>query len=335
MPDDPKPFSDAQRELFDAVANLNRIKADTFCEADRWIDTKPPTAQAKYARFRDAHREVAAERRRRKDRSYGVELSRPEKGHGIVTYRREWWKQMADSERQAVLRDARNFQGGNLRNQRRQWAERMREEAAHGQPHELIELAARRLTRDEPLVFDAMNPHQKALWARRLLRVIWILTDTADLTATNLEWLCGWTWGEHPLEFLGDWPDGDVRAVPRLWSRVTILDAKLDEWEQLTKNALRALEEAEPGATVFAATPKPVEVPTIIPDGFYSPTDIAKAMNASDKADAIRMALKRLFDDHRLPDDAWIENNNPAKGQAKILYRMSSVRPLLARFDPH
>jgi len=71
-----------------------------------------------------------------------------------------------------------------------------------------------------------------------------------------------------------------------------------------------------------------------VPDGFYSPTDIAKALNAPDKADAIRMALKRLFDESRLPDGAWMENNNPAKGQAKILYRLSSVRPLLARFEP-
>jgi hypothetical protein len=73
----------------------------------------------------------------------------------------------------------------------------------------------------------------------------------------------------------------------------------------------------------------------VIPDGFYSPTDIAKAMNVPEKADAIRMALKRLFDESRLPDVAWMENSNPAKGQAKILYRLSSVRLLLARFAPN
>ena len=70
-----------------------------------------------------------------------------------------------------------------------------------------------------------------------------------------------------------------------------------------------------------------------VPDGYYSPADIAKAMGVPEKVDAIRMALKRLLDENRLPDGAWMENSNPAKGQAKILYRLSSVRPLLARFE--
>jgi hypothetical protein len=56
-------------------------------------------------------------------------------------------------------------------------------------------------------------------------------------------------------------------------------------------------------------------------------------MKVPHKADAIRKALERLFKDDRLPDGAWIENNNPAKGQAKILYKLSGVRPLLARFE--
>jgi hypothetical protein len=51
------------------------------------------------------------------------------------------------------------------------------------------------------------------------------------------------------------------------------------------------------------------------------------------KADAIRKALKRLFQDDRLPGGAWMENSNPAKGQAKILYKLSAVRPFLARFE--
>jgi hypothetical protein len=82
-----------------------------------------------------------------------------------------------------------------------------------------------------------------------------------------------------------------------------------------------------------ASAPAQSNVTTSVPDGFYSPTDIATAMNAPDKSNAIRMALKRLFDKGRLPDGAWMENSNPAKGQAKILYRLSAVRPLLTRFD--
>lgn len=53
-----------------------------------------------------------------------------------------------------------------------------------------------------------------------------------------------------------------------------------------------------------AATLVPPCVTVTVPDGFYSPTDIAKAIIAPDKADAIRMALKRLFDENRLPDGA-------------------------------
>lgn len=261
MPNDPTPFTDAQRELFDAVAKLNRTRFESFHEADQWIDTRPPTAEAEYARFRDAHLANAADRRRRKDRSYGIEISRPEKGHGVVTYHRRAWLAMPDQQRLQVLRDARNDYGRNLRYQRRRRAEGVREEAQHGplQPHELIELAAHGFTRpSEPLVFDAMNPQQKALWARRLLRVVWILTDTADLTTTRLGWLREWKWGEHQLEFLNDWTGTKTLPIPRLWSRMTILDRELEEWERLAKVALRALEQAEPGATAIPATARTV-----------------------------------------------------------------------------
>lgn len=69
-----------------------------------------------------------------------------------------------------------------------------------------------------------------------------------------------------------------------------------------------------------------------VPDGCYAPSDIAKAIGAEGSKEAIRKALKRLLDDNRLPDGAWMENADPAKGQARILYRLSAVRPLLERF---
>jgi len=45
MPDDdtPKPFTDAQRELFQTVAKLNRAKPGLFVEADQWINKPPQT----------------------------------------------------------------------------------------------------------------------------------------------------------------------------------------------------------------------------------------------------------------------------------------------------
>ena len=86
-------------------------------------------------------------------------------------------------------------------------------------------------------------------------------------------------------------------------------------------------------ASTTDAQVHPVAPVADVPDGFYSPNDIAKAFKAPNKSDAIRMALKRLLDENRLPDGAWMENNNPAKGQAKILYKLSAARPFLARFD--
>jgi hypothetical protein len=101
--------------------------------------------------------------------------------------------------------------------------------------------ASRFIHTSEPLVFDAMNPQQKALWARRVLRVVWVLTDTADLTTTKLEWLRDWKWGEHSLEFLSALADGPALPIPRLWSRTTILDRDLEEWERWAREAMRAL----------------------------------------------------------------------------------------------
>jgi hypothetical protein len=104
-------------------------------------------------------------------------------------------------------------------------------------------------------------------------------------------------------------------------------------WNVIDKLVAAATQPASPEATK-AGEGEPMHATANAPDGFYSPTDIAKAMNVPDKTDAIRMAIKRLFDENRLPGGAWMENNNPANGQAKILYRLPSVRPLLARFEP-
>jgi hypothetical protein len=201
MPDDPKPFTDAQRELFSLVWKLNRAKADDFAEADQWIDTKPPTAKDEMLRYRRQVVREARERRRRNDRSWMLDVS----GEMIVRWRR--WKPKDESQRQEkarVLARWRMDRARAIRYALKRLVETMREEEARGplRPSELIDLKASRFIHtSEPLVFEAMNPQQKALWARRVLRVIWILTDTADLTTTALGWLRDWKWGEHYLEF--------------------------------------------------------------------------------------------------------------------------------------
>ncbi|MGH7176701.1 MAG: hypothetical protein ACREJC_04915, partial [Tepidisphaeraceae bacterium] len=189
MPDDPKPFTPAQRELFHTVAKLNRAKADDFAEADQWIDTKPPTAVEERQRYRQQIMEEIAERRQRKDRTWLLDVP------GEMLHRWRRWTPNDEAQRQEkarVLATWRRECARNIRYRFKNLSEKIREESEHGplRPHELIDMAASRFIRtSEPIVFDAMNPQLKALWARRLLRVVWILTDTADLTTTKLDWL--------------------------------------------------------------------------------------------------------------------------------------------------
>jgi hypothetical protein len=68
-------------------------------------------------------------------------------------------------------------------------------------------------------------------------------------------------------------------------------------------------------------------------DGYCAASDIAAELRVPEKSEAIRKALSRLFDRNLIPDAGWIENSNPAKGQPKILYKLSVVRPLLAKYE--
>lgn len=70
-----------------------------------------------------------------------------------------------------------------------------------------------------------------------------------------------------------------------------------------------------------------------IPDGFYSGREIAAAMKVPKKWGAIRKALERMMQENLIPDSGWIENRNPARGQPKILYKLSVVRGLLAKYE--
>src|SRR4051794_4798523 len=124
--DTPKPFSDAQRELFvDTIGRLNRLRPDRFVEADHWIDVdvRPRTEKEKYLEFRQQKLAAAEERRRRKDRSHLVELSCPEEGRGIATYYRASWEQAAEPMKQSILQKCRTYYGHNLRFARQNYAE--------------------------------------------------------------------------------------------------------------------------------------------------------------------------------------------------------------------
>jgi hypothetical protein len=265
--DTPKAFTDSQRELFALVAKLNHLKARHFADADRWIDTKPPTAEEERQRYRERMTEERAQRKRKKDRSWLLDVP------GEMANRWRLWIPKDDAEEKEkadVLTQWRRDRAQSIRYGIRQFRKRIAREKEHGplQPHELIDLAASRFVRtSDPLVFDAMNPRQKALWARRLLRVVWILTDTRELTATKLQWLRDWKWGEHHLEFLSTLADGKTRPIPRLWCRMTTFDPELDAWEKLTRIALHSLEEAKPGATsVPLEKPKPIAPVVKSPD---------------------------------------------------------------------
>jgi hypothetical protein len=65
-------------------------------------------------------------------------------------------------------------------------------------------------------------------------------------------------------------------------------------------------------------------------EGYCSSVEVAKGMGCPDKAEAIRKKLERLIASNKLPDGAWIENADPSSRQAKRLFKLSVVRPLLA-----
>jgi hypothetical protein len=81
------------------------------------------------------------------------------------------------------------------------------------------------------------------------------------------------------------------------------------------------------------STPAPAANEPAEYDGFCSPLDIAKGMNAPKQAENIRKALGKLRDEGKLPEDGWIENGNAKDGQVRYLYNLSKVRPFLARYE--
>jgi hypothetical protein len=154
--------------------------------------------------------------------------------------------------------------------------------------------------------------------AKAVLLVTWLLTDPeAD---------------RHPLASgFGSWEsDGPIPGRCLIGAGLLDDEERRPGWRAMVREAWGAVQPTPVKPDSELREPAGAAV---VPDGYYSPTDIAKALNVPGKANAIRMALKRLFDENRLPDGAWMENSNPAKGQAKILFRLSAVRPLLARFE--
>jgi hypothetical protein len=282
--DQPKPFTAAQRELFGpdgVVAKLNRERTKDFVEADEWIRRGPPTAVNDAKRY---HREVLAEIRGRRKRTarrrvvtdFGDRVllfGGKDPSYGLVPHdslwEHRWWRayqQMPNHPAvQRSLWNERDTRAKNIKYGRESHREWMREEREHGplKPSELLEVAARDLLGDNRPLFDGLNPKLKALWARRVLRVTWIMTDTRQLVGPD--WLGEWAWGDDPYEFLVE--DGLALPIPRIYLRTETFDKDLDEWEQLTRYAVRALQEigddAALGRLPALATP---EVPPTPPD---------------------------------------------------------------------
>jgi excisionase family DNA binding protein len=244
----PKPFTPEQRVLFARVSRLNRANPLAFVEADAWINERPESEEDQYRRFRANILDDAKERRQRKDRSYRVELSCEELGHGISTYERSSWERWTDVDGKAkLLSRCRMYYGHGLRYQRSQYLERIREEQEHGplRPDELVDSKARKVWY-EPPVFDGIDPEEQQRWARRVLRLVWILTDTADLTEASIDWIRQWKWGKYEWEYLEGLP------VPRMHSRIYVFDRDTPEWTRLTEEAI-----------LFCKLPEPTDAPAI------------------------------------------------------------------------
>lgn len=137
----------------------------------------------------------------------------------------------------------------------------------------------------------------------------------------------------HPIfSVFGAWgatPAGRFSSLSR-WVAASFLstDVNLRRWMDTVRMAWIALPRSDRGRV------EPQSRDVLVDDfGFCAPKDIAKRIGVPEKVDAIRMMLKRLLEENCLPDGAWIENANPATGQAKILYNFAMVRPLLSRYE--
>ena len=258
----PKQFTPEQRELLGRVRILNRDRPSDFAEAEDWIATPPESAEHALQRYRAEVASEIARRRERRDRSWLVAPS---------FEMEEDWRRWPEGEAKAkVLALWRSDRALTIRSAFARFRENIRDELERGplQPYQSLDRAAHVLTVNDRPVFDGLAPRQKVLWARRVLRVAWIMTDTAPLDVANREWLREWQWGEHPLEFLVAFPDGDAKLIPRVYARVEILDEALELWEALVRDALGALDEAAAaygaGARVVPLAPPPPAAPAIL-----------------------------------------------------------------------
>ncbi len=218
-PDKPVPFTDDQRQIFQRVANLVRLRPHDFMEAGKWLDSGAdlPCIDDRVKRTRD-HRLRAARSRRQIGRSKGREAGRA----------------YLVSMQGPTLAASRTILARQIRE--------VREKAANAPTrYDILRSAALGLL-DYPPNYDADAGVKEA---RRVVLAAWLLTDKGDLHGmvriTRME---DWEWGTHPYEFLANWPDGDMRPLPRMYARTTLLDARLKEWMQVTQAALRCLDES-------------------------------------------------------------------------------------------
>jgi hypothetical protein len=269
----PKAFTPEHRELFARVRIVNRDRPSDFAEAEDWIATPPKSAEQALQRYRAEVAADIARRRERRDRSWLVAPS---------FEMEEDWRRWPESEAKAeVLARWRRERARTIRWAFARFHEEIQDERDRGplQPYQLLDLKTGALTGDDWPIFDGLTPEQKVLWARRVLRIAWVMTDTAPLVSANREWLRQWDWGEHPLEFLAALSGGKPKRIPRVYARVTILDDELGTWEQLVRDALRAVEEAAgdadappasagdfgpPPAGEAAGRPRPIRIGKLI-----------------------------------------------------------------------
>jgi hypothetical protein len=111
-------------------------------------------------------------------------------------------------------------------------------------PSNMLARKAAEILCDVP-AFDTLTPANQQRWSLRILRVVWLLTDTEDMDTAEPDWMRDWKWGDDPYEWINvsEGPAGEIlcgpcNPFPRSYARLCILQNNLDEWVKLTTKSL-------------------------------------------------------------------------------------------------
>lgn len=205
---------------------------------------------------------------------------------------------------------------------------------------DVIKVAARQL-RDFPPDRQNQAAHIAERNARRILLVVWILTDTAPISALpRITKLQDWEWGDHAQEHLLLLPDGGLdfdQALEsnRLLGKQSVLDLDKEWWVDMARDSLGILQRQarmarNPENETEQAKPIGAEDVSTEVIGWAGIGDIQSRFNIpTDKYDALEGRLKRFREGNAANGMAFVENDGRARNMPKYLYNLALIAPVV------